>query len=59
MIIGIAIASLFFVLGLYLLLSPRFSYLPKQTRVIFSVVLFLYGTFRVVRYLFKDREKNE
>ena len=58
-IIGIAIAALFFVLGLYLLLSPKFFYIPKEIRVIFSVFLFLYGAFRVVRYLFKDRDREE
>ena len=54
-IIGITIASLFIVLGFYLLLSPKFAYLSKEIRVIFSVFLFLYGAFRIVRYLYKDR----
>lgn len=57
-IIGIAIASLFFVLGLYILLSPRFSYLSKEIRVIFAVFLFLYGAFRIVRYLIKNRDDD-
>ena len=58
-IIGIAIALLFFVLGFYLLFGERFKYLTKEIRVIFAVFLFLYGTFRIVRYLFKEHDRDE
>ncbi|HTX89481.1 MAG TPA: hypothetical protein VMC08_10865 [Bacteroidales bacterium] len=58
-IIGIAIALLFFVLGFYLLYAARFNYLSKEIRVIFAVFLFLYGAFRIVRYIFKDRDRDE
>ncbi len=58
-IIGILIAALFFVLGFYLLYGERFRYLPKEIRVIFAVFLFLYGLFRIVRYLFRDRDRDE
>jgi hypothetical protein len=57
-IIGILIASLFFFLGFYLLFGSRFQYLPKEVRVIFSVFLFLYGAFRIVRYIFRDRDRE-
>jgi hypothetical protein len=58
-IFGIAVAAMFFFLGAYLLLSPRFAYLPKEVKVIFSVFLFLYGAFRIVRYIYQGRDKNE
>jgi hypothetical protein len=57
-IIGIAVAAMFFLLGVYVLLSSRFSDLPKETRVIFAVFLFLYGAYRMVRYIYKDREEE-
>jgi len=57
-ILGISVASLFFFLGFYLLFNPRFSYLPKEIKVIFAVFLFLYGAFRMVRYIYKDRDED-
>ena len=56
---GIAVAVLFFVLGSWILFSPRFENLARETRVIFAVFLFLYGAFRIVRYIFKDRDQDE
>ena len=58
-IFGIVVAAMFFLLGLYVLLSPRFNYLPKEAKVIFSVFLFLYGGYRMVRYIYRDREEEE
>ena len=59
-IFGIAVAAMFFFLGFWILLSPRFNYLTKEIKVIFAIFLFLYGAFRVVRYLFKERDdENE
>ena len=58
-IFGIAVAALFFLLGIFILVSPRFSYLPKEAKVIFAVFLFLYGAYRMVRYIFKDRDEEE
>jgi membrane protease YdiL (CAAX protease family) len=58
-IFGIAVASLFFALGFYILLSPTFDYLSKEMRVIFAVFLFLYGTFRIVRYVYRNRREED
>ncbi len=58
-IIGIAVAAMFFLLGAFVLLSSRFSNLPKEARVIFAVFLFLYGAYRMVRYIYKDRDEEE
>ena len=57
-IFGIAVAAMFFFLGIYIL-SPRFSYLPKEIRIIFAVFLFLYGAFRIVRYIFKEKDNDK
>jgi len=56
---SLVVALLYFFLGAFLLLSPRFQYLPKEIKVIFSVFLFLYGAFRLVRIWSKNRENNE
>ncbi len=48
----------FFVLATFLLVSPSFSYLSKEVRVIFSVFLYLYGVFRIVRELTKRKRRD-
>ena len=58
-ILGIAVAAMFFLLGFWILFSSRFSYLTKEIKVIFAIFLFLYGAFRIVRYIFKDRDDEE
>jgi hypothetical protein len=58
-ILGIAVAAMFILLGFWILLSPRFSNLTKEIKVIFAIFLFLYGAFRIVRYVFKDRDDDE
>lgn len=59
----IIIALGFFFLATYLLVSPSFSYINIELRVIFSVFLYLYGTFRILRMLTKrkrgDNDSNE
>jgi hypothetical protein len=49
----------FFFLATFLLVSPYFSYLNKEIRIIFSVFLYLYGLFRLVRVFLKSRRKND
>jgi len=56
---SLAVVAMFFILGVYLLVSPSFNYLPKEVRVIFSVFLFLYGAYRLVRVLTKRKEEEE
>jgi hypothetical protein len=50
---------LYFVLGIFVLVSPRFQYLTKEIKIIFAVFLFLYGGFRMARLWTKNRERNE
>jgi ABC-type nickel/cobalt efflux system permease component RcnA len=58
-IFSIAVVLMWFFLGFYVLLSPRFNGLTKEIKVIFSVFLFLYGSWRLVRIVTKDRERRE
>jgi hypothetical protein len=53
------IASLYFVLGAYVLVSDRFQVMSKELRIVFSIFLFLYGGFRLVRLWSKSREDNQ
>jgi hypothetical protein len=57
--IGIAIGSLFFIFGTYILVSPKYDYLTREIRVIFAIFLFLYGAYRIVRYIFPDRDRDD
>jgi hypothetical protein len=57
-IFSILVVLMWFFLGFYLLLSPRFNGLTKETRVIFAVFLFLYGGWRLARIFTKDREER-
>ena len=53
------VISLYFILGIFVLVSPRFQYLSKEVKIIFAVFLFLYGGFRIARLWSKNRERNE
>ncbi len=57
-ILGITVSILFILLGVYLLASPRFASLTMQIRVIFAAFLFLYGAWRLTRYIYKRREED-
>jgi uncharacterized membrane protein len=57
--ISIAVVLLYFFLGVYLLVSPRFQHLSKEIKVIFAVFLFLYGGFRLARIWTKSREDKD
>ena len=58
-IFSIAVILMYFFLGFYLLLSPRFNALTKEIKVIFAIFLFLYGGWRLARIFTKDRERKE
>ena len=58
-IFSIAVILMYFFLGFYLLLSPRFNTLTKEIKVIFAIFLFLYGGWRLARIFTKDRERKE
>lgn len=56
---AIAIVSLYFFLGVFVLVSPRVNLQPKELKVIFAVFLFLYGAWRLARIITKERENKE
>jgi positive regulator of sigma E activity len=56
---SIAVVLMYFFLGFYLLLSPRFDGLTREIKVIFAVFLFLYGGWRLARIYAKNRERKE
>lgn len=56
---AIAIVSLYFFLGVFVLVSPRINLQPKELKVIFAVFLFLYGAWRLARIITKERENRE
>lgn len=49
---------LYFVLGVWVVVSPRFDNLSKELRYIFAIFLFLYGGFRLARLWSKYRVKK-
>ena len=53
------VIALYFVLAIFVLVSPRFQYLSKEVKIIFSIFLFLYGGFRIARLWTKNRESRE
>ena len=57
-ILGITVSVAFFLLGFYVLFSARFDYLPKQIKVIFAIFLFLYGSWKLTRYVLKNPDKD-
>jgi len=56
---ALAVVSLYFFLGIFVLVSPRFASMQKEFKIIFAIFLFLYGTWRLVRIITKDRANKE
>jgi uncharacterized membrane protein len=52
------VITLYFLLGIYVLVSQRFQYLSKEVKYIFAIFLFLYGSFRLARLWSKNRDHN-
>jgi hypothetical protein len=50
---------MYFLAGIYVIFSPKIDYIPKNIRIIFGAFLFLYGAFRLVRTIYKDRDNDE
>jgi hypothetical protein len=57
---GYAMSVVFFGLGVYvLLLFPEEFHLPDKFRVMFGVVLLLYGVYRFISLRIKQRQADE
>jgi hypothetical protein len=50
------VVLMYFGAGGYIIFEPGFKYIPQTIRVIFGSFLFLYGLYRLVRIIYKDRE---
>lgn len=50
---------MYILLGIYLLVSPRFDNITKEFKVIFAVFLFLYAGWRIARIINRERERRE
>ena len=57
---GYAMAVMFFGLGLYVLFFvPSEVHLPEKFRVMFGVLLLLYGVYRFISLRIKQRQADE
>ena len=52
-IFGLVMVALYIAGGLYLLISHAFDYVPSEMRIIFGILLLLYGVYRGARIFFK------
>ena len=61
LIFGIVTVILIIFLGIYILVSPTFSYLSEYLRTIFAVVVIGYGSYRLVNmfHLYKNKEEKQ
>jgi uncharacterized membrane protein len=53
------VIALFIILGLMLVFSNYFEYLPLNFRIIFAVLLVAYGSFRFVSIIFKPKDTDD
>jgi len=58
LILGILKIVLIIVLGIFILMSSHFDYLPKYFRTIFAVVIMGYGFFRLVGIIYKLKNRR-
>jgi hypothetical protein len=55
---GFTFVGFFLVLGFLLILSDYFTYIPRNSRIIFGAILILYGAFRLVTLLNKPTQSE-
>jgi hypothetical protein len=53
------VIALFLALGIFLVFSNYFSYMPKNYRIIFAFLIVAYGTFRLVTIIYKPKTERE
>ncbi len=54
-IFGLFMVAVYIGLGIYMLITHSFDYVPSTYRVVFAIIMILYGTFRLVRVFNKLR----
>lgn len=55
--LGIMKVILIIVLGIYILTSSSFDYLPKYFRPVFALIIIAYGVYRLMSIFFKFKNK--
>lgn len=58
-ILSIVIVALLIILGLMLMFSERFSYIPSNFRFIIGFFVIAYGSFRLVTIYYKSKSKRD
>jgi hypothetical protein len=58
-ILGLVVAGLFLMFGLYVIFSKSMSYVPKEFRTIFGIVVIGYGLFRAVIIYQKSKQRRD
>jgi membrane protease YdiL (CAAX protease family) len=53
------VIALFLALGIFLVFSNYFSYMPKNYRIIFAFLLVAYGSFRLVTIIYKPKTERD
>jgi hypothetical protein len=51
------VVALFFALGIIIVFSNYFSYLPKNYRIIFAFLIVAYSSFRLVTLIYKTKSE--
>lgn len=57
--VGMAVIAMFFLFGLFILISPVFSYVPQNYRVFIAIFMMGYGLFRLIQMVQKIRKSKE
>ena len=58
-ILSILIVAFLILLGVMLMLSTRFNYIPSNFRIIIGFFIIAYGSFRLVTIYYKSKSKND
>lgn len=53
---GFFMVILYIGLGLFLIISPTFDYIPSTMKNVFAIFFIVYGIFRLVRLIMKLKE---
>ena len=55
---GFIFVAFFIVLGILLIFTDYFSYIPKNIRIVFAAIIILYGAFRLLTLLYKAKQSE-
>lgn len=58
LVLGFVMVAIYFALGMVLMFSPIFKYIPQNMRIIFGIFFCAYSLFRLVRTYMKLKEQK-